>query len=135
MKKYRCMLCAGDRGLPGRDFQAEKPACPNCGLDSTADPRDAQYIVELATVHFDPPFHAKRGNGHAACDKSLTLGKVSAMTGEPDCVNCDACRKTPEWMKAMKDRGKPAVHPDADVVVEANPEKGVLEYDLKPPGV
>ena len=131
MKRFRCMVCDNDKGLPGREFKAVAPICPQCGTDA-ANPRDREFIVELETTHFDPPFHAKRGRGHAACNPALTLGVVRSLTGEPAVVNCEACRLTPEWAKAMGIMGVPVVAPQVDTIVEPDTESGSLQYEIPP---
>lgn len=88
MPLYRCANC-------GNEAEHAAPKCEPCGLDPKADPRDAQLLIELVTIHFDPP-HAKvtgRGLGHAACDASKKVGRgPDRFTGERDVVNCAACK-------------------------------------------
>jgi hypothetical protein len=123
------MVCENDKGLSGRDFQAESPVCPLCGTDAS-NPRDREYILEIETVHFDPPFHAKRGCGHAACNPAMKLGDVKFLTGEPAVVTCEPCRGTDAWAKAMGVLKVPQVAPQVDTIVDV--ESGSLKYDTTP---
>jgi hypothetical protein len=86
MPLFRCLECR-------KEFEAALPACTACGIDPAADPRDADLVVPLVTVHFDPPTRRTgRGCGHAACDPKLKVGAGAAFSGEPRAVNCAACK-------------------------------------------
>jgi hypothetical protein len=104
MPMYRCLNCKGE-------FQADKPACAACELDATTNPRDAQYIVELAVIHYDPPTRiAGRGKNVAACDPKIRVGLRAGagpgamLSGEKGAVTCPAC-KASEAFTADADPG------------------------------
>jgi len=95
MPLYRCLECRAE-------FEADKPACARCGIDPATDPRDADIVVPLVTVHFDPPSKRRgRGLGHAACDPQIRFGAVgAAFTSEPGSVNCAACKASEVFLAA-----------------------------------
>ncbi len=102
MKMFRCYNCENAKGMPGLDFPADAPVCPNCGLDGR-DPKFAGLFAPLVCIHFDAP-HAvakNRGVGHAACDPKLPIGTVRG-SGHPDAVSCPACRETEAFQAAQK---------------------------------
>ncbi|WP_020474925.1 hypothetical protein [Zavarzinella formosa] len=120
-KLYRCYNCSDDKGMPGRDFAADKPVCPKCGLDGSPGSRFASKIVALRTIHLDPPHPTVKsaGTGQPACGVPR-LGSM-AMTGDPNVVNCPKCRETPEWktLKARRDASPDDIElPDFPVVVD-----------------
>lgn len=88
--------------MPGRDFASEKPICPHCGLDGTPGTRFANRILALRTLHFDPPHPSvtDAGTGVPAC--GAVRQNATAMTGDPNVVNCPACRKSLVWLTAKK---------------------------------
>lgn len=92
---YRCLVCT-------REFEADKPACEACGIDPATDPRNKDVIVPLVTHHFDPPSKVPgRGLGHAACNPRLRIGTPKcAFTGEPESVNCAACKASAQFLAA-----------------------------------
>jgi hypothetical protein len=68
-KLYKCYNCDDPkRQVPGRDFTADKPVCPECGLDGS-DPIVAHRIVERRVIHFEPPHPSPSdcGSGKIAC--------------------------------------------------------------------
>jgi DNA-directed RNA polymerase subunit RPC12/RpoP len=89
MPLYRCLEC-------NRQFEAAKPVCAECGIDPEKDKRDEGVVVELMTIHFDPPTkRAGRGHNYAACDPKLKVGHPRCQfTSEPDAVNCAKCKET-----------------------------------------
>lgn len=94
MPRYRCLNCKAE-------FDAPRPACAPCGLDATANPRDAQLLAELAVVHFDPPSKVEgRGLGRAACDPAVKYGGDRRFTGEPAAVTCPACKASQAFAAA-----------------------------------
>ncbi len=100
MPLYRCFNC---------DAVAEHPTpkCVPCGLDPATEPRAEAVIVQLETIHFDPPHATVKGwgLGHAACDPKLAIKTVNIKaTGERAHVNCPACKATPAFAAA---EGKP----------------------------
>ncbi len=109
MPLYRCLSCGGQ-------FEAAKPACAVCGIDPAADPRDGEAIVELVLHHFDPPSKRPgRGLGCAACNPKIRVGVPKcAFTGEPEHVNCAACRATAAYAAANgASNGAAALTPSA----------------------
>lgn len=123
-KRYRCLSCVNDKGIPGRDFTAERPACPNCGADPAKDPRHAQLIAELEDIHFDAPSrHPGMGVGFLACDparKVVTAAGVRA-TGHPAAVTCPKCLGTTSYKAEAERMGVPTVLPEADREVAVDP--------------
>jgi hypothetical protein len=97
-------------------FQADRPVCPTCRTDGS-DLRFANYIVELATIHFNPPTHidAVRLN-HRACDGGAIAGFV--VTNEPRVVNCPACMATEAYRRAVIQAGSGKVLEEADFGIE-----------------
>ena len=95
MPLFRCLNCHAE-------FESARPACEACGVGADGDPRTADQIVKLETIHFDPPTAvAGRGKGVAACDAKLRVGaRGCGFTGEPDVVNCAACKKTEAYTAA-----------------------------------
>lgn len=94
MALFRCLNCRAE-------FEAAAPACAPCGLDAAKSPRDAELVVKLETIHFDPPSGvAGRGLNHAACDPRLTLGGGRRFTGEPGSVTCAKCKQTEAYTAA-----------------------------------
>lgn len=91
MARFRCTLCKGE-------FVADKPTCAKCGLDPAANPRHSQYLLELRTVHFDPPSHVPGiGLNVAACNPKLKVGEnhdEHAFTGVKKHVNCEKCQES-----------------------------------------
>lgn len=110
MKRWRCV----NQYCEQTDFKAEKPICPQCQLD-TSLPRYQGLVIELATIHFDPPDerYPLRGMNHLACNPSKGIAGF-IVTGVHSVVNCEACQET-EVFKATK--------PEGPVVVE-EPVKG-----------
>jgi rubredoxin len=103
MKRWRCTNCRHDfkaAAAPG-----SSPACPECGISPADHPRFASLIIELKTVHFDPPSRVKGiGLNRPACKPKAPLGSLFGNgmgSGEPTDVNCEACRATKEWQDAM----------------------------------
>jgi len=101
MPLYRCMCCVNpDRETPGKDFEADKPVCPDCGADQGD-------VVKLETIHFDPPKRLGRGLNHAACNPALKVGRAANtfFTGERDAVTCVACKKSKAFADAPAAEG------------------------------
>ena len=123
-KMYRCMNCASDKQVPGRDFVAEKPVCPHCGLDGTPGKPHGDLVVPLRTLHFDPPHGTVKGRGVnlPACGQERKAG--TAMTGDPDVANCPKCRATPAWAaaKATNDSGPDDIDLPAGATLPENIE-------------
>ena len=124
MPLYRCYFCTNEKGLPGRDFEADKPVCPDCGADRS-QPRMTDRVVALETIHFHPP--SKRvgvGLGHLACSPGTKFpdpkSQVSiTATGEPHLVNCPQCRASPLFAAGPA----PVVTPEGDYLLQAVTEK------------
>jgi len=102
-KFFRCYNCNDPKGVPGRDFVADaaKPVCPNCTLDGTRGSQHANMIVALRTMHYDAKHGIVkcRGKNVPACGAKRL--ETTAMTGDPNAVNCLACQAT-EVFKAEK---------------------------------
>lgn len=118
MKLYRCYNCEGAKGMPGKDFEAAKPACPECGADGN-------LVDELATIHFDPPSGFRgRGSNDAACNPGLRIfggNQNMQMTGLAACVTCKACKATQLWKDAAEAQGVPVLPEHLDVSVTLHP--------------
>lgn len=103
--------------MPGYDFTADVPVCPKCKVDAR-QPRFSHLIVPLVIIHFDPPSQVPGyGVGELACDGKPSAGRMA--TGDPEVVNCPACRQTDVWKEAQK--GK-AVDPRFDFNIDVTPE-------------
>jgi hypothetical protein len=106
-KLYRCYNCTDATDMPGKDFAADLPKCPYCGLDGSPGTRFENRIVQLRAIHFDPPHPTVKnaGTGLPACGRPR-VGNM-AMSGDPDAVNCPACRESAAWKerKRLKDSG------------------------------
>ena len=97
---YRCYNCPDAREIPGRDFLADKPVCPACGLDGAPGSRFENKIVQLRTVHLDPPHASVKGSGigSPACGGKR---EGAMMSGDPNAVNCPKCKESAAF-KARK---------------------------------
>lgn len=95
MRLFRCRNC-------NREFRADVPACEACGLDAAKDPRDEGVVVEMVTIHFDPPTKVVgRGQGHAACDPRIKVGTPGVVfTGDRGVANCEACKTSVAFARA-----------------------------------
>lgn len=115
MALFRCNLCK-------REFEAAKPACANCELDPAKDPRDAELLVELKTIHFDAPTRIPgRGVGFAACDSKKRTGVGSdQFSGEKTSVNCPKCKASAAY---LGEDTPPATMPDANILKIASLEE------------
>jgi hypothetical protein len=104
-KLWKCYHCLNEKQVPGRDFAAEKPICPNCGLDATgADPRIKHLIIPCRLVHFEPP-HAivdSIGCGKLACGKPIHNAQHTLAI---KAVNCPDCIASEAGKKAAMDGG------------------------------
>ncbi len=130
MKGFRCYNCDNEHGNPGLDFLGDEPKCPQCGLDGT-DKRYKHLFAALKVIHFDAPDPSlvkgsgriTRGVGHAACNPEIKVGKVMA-SGEPNAVNCPACKDTEVWKLADKTS---KLNPEDDFPVELDLAGTVLK--------
>lgn len=98
------------------DFEADEPVCPKCGCDHRK-PLEANVIVKLEAIHFDPPSHVKgRGLGYPACrpEKSV-LG--SHASGVHDAVTCRGCRES-EVFKSSYAASRPWDATDHEVEID-----------------
>lgn len=118
MGLYRCYNCDGPKGMPGKDFEAAKPQCPECGATGN-------LVDEVATIHFDPPSgYRGRGSNDAACNPGIRIGPHHIhMTGVPSAVTCRACQATQLWKDAAEAAGIPTVPAHLDVPVTLHPDK------------
>lgn len=101
-KIWKCYRCRTDRGQPGRDFIAEAPKCPACGLDA-ADPKLGRLIVQCRVVHFEAQHPTLAGEGFGIGCGELACGvprKGLMVTGDPAAVNCPNCLRTDAWKDA-----------------------------------
>ena len=87
----------------GFPFEADKPVCPQCGLNRDEKPEYASYIAEREVIHFDPPHPVliDRGTNRAACSGLPIGGGDPRMGGKflfgtpaREAVTCPACRQT-----------------------------------------
>jgi len=103
---WQCHNCIDEHGKPGRDFEADKPVCPECKLDSTL-PEYAQFglIVKRETIHLDPPHKILKGKGSGkrACDGKPAQGAM--FTGVAAIVNCPACLRTDAFRGLAETQG------------------------------
>lgn len=118
MGLFRCYNCDGPKGMPGKDFEAKAAECPACGADPPT-------VVELATIHFDPPSGIRnRGANDAACNPGLRIlggNQNTMMTGVPSAVTCPKCKGTQLWKDAAEAAGIPTVPADKDVPLTIDP--------------
>lgn len=129
MKLFRCYVCEGKPGMPGKDFAAEVPVCPDCKIDGRV-PKYASYVVALKVIHFDPPDpvlgklqgRLRRGLNHAACNPALPVGKCLA-SGDPAAVNCPACQQTDIYKSELHDA---SINPEDDFDLQIDPQKGEM---------
>lgn len=103
MPLFRCLNCT-------KDFEADRPACAGCGVDPETNPRHANVVVRLETIHYDAPTHVPGiGVGHAACDPAVKVGRGKVMaSGEASAVNCPACKRTEAFRRAGESPPRPA---------------------------
>lgn len=103
MKLFRCLCCPGDDGK-GLEFEANKQVCPTCGADGG-------LVVELATIHYDPPSKwPNKGLNVAACDSKIRVGQPGLMmSGLPAAVTCKACKLTAIWIEQAAKHGLPVI--------------------------
>lgn len=116
-KLFRCYNCDGPGGIPGKDFEADRPECPDCGADPPT-------VTERAVIHFDPPSGIRnRGANDAACSPGIRVGSGQQihMTGVPSAVTCPACRATRLWRDAAAAAGVPTIPAELDVPVTLDP--------------
>ena len=113
MSLFKCYNCPGPGGVPGRDFEADKPVCPTCTLDGGhAD--GAGVVVRRETVHYQLPHKVLkvRGSGVRACDGKPAA--ASYTSPEPSAVNCPECRKTEAFRARAEERGELTLAHDAE---------------------
>lgn len=107
-KFFKCYNCLDPkRQVPGFDFTADKPVCPNCGLDA-ADPIVAHKIVQRRLIHFEPPhpIASDCGTGKIACGFKGGAPQVSRSILATNCPNClasDAGKKAQAAAEATDD--------------------------------
>ena len=103
MPLFRCTVCR-------RDFEGDRAKCDPCGIDPLLNPRHADRVIPLVTVHLDPPSHVPGiGLGHAACDPAVKTGRPGeAFTGEKSAVNCPRCKAS----EAFRADGPPPMPAD-----------------------
>jgi len=102
-KFFRCYNCVDDKGIPGRDFTADasKPVCPKCLLDGTPGKAHANMIAALRTIHYDPKHETVKSRGQNTPVCGAPRASTTAMSGNPNIVNCLACQAT-DTFKAEK---------------------------------
>lgn len=129
MGLFRCYNCDGPKGMPGKDFEAAKPQCPECGATGN-------LVDEVATIHFDPPSGMRnRGSNDAACNPGLRIfgGNTNMqMTGLAACVTCRACKATQLWKDAAAAQGVPTLPEHLDVPVTLHPDKLMVTASSEP---
>lgn len=114
MKRFRCYNCT-------HEFIAKEPLCLKCGLDGR-EPRYATHVVEIKTIHYDPPSKVYGvGMGCRACDQNTPINRGRG-TGIAKIVNCDACKESAEWKQAM-DYDDTGIPPGEDFPVEIDRAK------------
>lgn len=127
MKRYKCWNCLDDRNMPGREFEADKPVCPTCGLDPVKHPEGKGLLVEIKPCHFVPPHPVikSRGTGKRACDGKPVGTASQPCTAEPPVVTCRACQQSDEFRKAAAEWGHVVVVAERDyAVADPNANKG-----------
>lgn len=124
-KLYKCYNCDDPkRQVPGRDFTADKPVCPECGLDGS-DPIVAHRIVERRVIHFEPPHPVARdcGMGKIACG---CPGAGKQVTRSIGAANCPACLASTHGQKALAAlEGREEVPNPADFAVSVQTDQYV----------
>lgn len=95
MPVFRCLNCKNE-------IEALSPSCAACELDPAKNPGDADYFAKVETMHFDPPTKvAGRGKNFAACNPKLKVGAAGhRFTGDPEVVNCAACKASEAFLAA-----------------------------------
>ena len=134
LKYYKCHRPSCQRKEKG-NFWSEIPTCPQCQL-SAKDEKFGHLLQRLVIVHFDPPTDFL-GLGHhvRACKTETAIqapdggGGIPnpwhAGTGVATHVNCQACRQTEAWQRAMEiiDHDEPADTAKLAPVVAASLER------------
>lgn len=117
-KIFKCYNCENDKGVPGKDFVAEVPKCPTCGLDGT-DKHVAHLIVTCRLIHFNPPHPIAKGVGSKdlACGASPMNAQV---TKEIVAANCPACLASEAGRAAA--RAQALTGDEFDVIVSIDPK-------------
>lgn len=115
MALWICWNCVGDRGNPGKKFEAQEPVC-SCGVDGSV-PRYAGLVAKCEVIHFDPPDAVLKGRGAnvRACDQKPFGGAMAS--GVPAVVSCKKCMATAEFIKECERVGEILPVPEADFVV------------------
>lgn len=131
-KLYRCYACANDRGIPGLDFDGDKPVCPKCGIDGS-NKRFEQFIVTREVIHFDAPIDHptlkfEMGVGYAACDQKITVASNWKASGDPRAVTCPNCRGTEAFKTVEAGLDTRGVIPERDTVVESTTSGGGVKF-------
>jgi hypothetical protein len=133
MKKlYRCYACTNERGIPGLDFEGEKPVCPKCEIDGS-NKRFESLIVIREVIHFDAPIdhptlRYEMGVNHAACDAKISSASNWKASGDPRAVTCPHCRDTKVFKDAEAGIDTRGVIPERDTVVESATSGGGVKF-------
>lgn len=126
---YRCYNCLDPkRGMPGQDFWADKPVCPECGVDQSA-PEGKNLVITLEIIHFDPPHERlkNRGKGYIACNPKRRVGESQRLyaTGDHESVTCEKCIAS-EAYQGTQPEGERVLTQDVTVSVS---KEGVVSHD------
>lgn len=104
---WHCWNCEDEvTRMPGKRFEADRPACPHCGADEQ-NPRHRGLIVPVELVHFDEPDEVLKGRGKnvCLCNGKMQWGKdiLTAMTIAVTCPECRVHPKFEEYKKKQMD--------------------------------
>lgn len=122
-KLWKCYNCDDPkRSVPGRDFTADKPVCPTCGLDG-ADPQVAHKIVQRRLIHFEPPHAvaADCGSGKLACGAKPVNVQITRAVVAANCSACLASEAGKAAVAAAESTADDVPNP-ADFLVSVDPQ-------------
>lgn len=89
------------------EFIAAAPVCPQCKLDG-GQPKYRRFIQQLVIIHYDPPDDVAPGVGQnvTLCGgepvwQLIRKKPYEQASGEPEAVNCPACREHDNFPKPV----------------------------------
>lgn len=105
MNRYRCYMCLGPKGIPGYDFRADAPICPQCTRDARTR-FGAGKILPLVDIHLERGHPTIPGEflREPACGVQKSIFGLAA-TDDPNQVTCEQCQATGEFQAVKAKRG------------------------------